>query len=153
MPDAKLNKLSCRTVCQIGLVVRDIKKSARAYADLLGVDVPDWSITAPQKDTNTSYHGRPTDARAKLAFFQMDNISIELIEPVGGPSTWQEFLDTKGEGVHHIAFHVEDMDGHIAMLGKKDMPLAQRGDFTGGGYAYIDSGKRLGVILELLANY
>jgi len=153
MPDGNVNKLSCRTVCQIGLVVRDVEKSARAYADLLGVDVPGWIITGPQRETNSRYHDKPTDARAKLAFFQMDNISIELIEPVDGPSTWQEFLDTKGEGVHHIAFHVEDMDGHVAMLGDKGMPLAQRGDFTGGGYTYIDSGKKLGVILELLANY
>ena len=70
--------------------------------------------------------------------------SFELIEPVGGPSTWKEHLDTKGEGVHHIAFRIKGMVEQVAMLEKKGMPAVQRGDFTGGRYAYIDSAPQLG---------
>ena len=93
------------------------------------------------------------DARAKLAFFDLGHVQLELIEPVGGPSTWQEFLDTKGEGVHHIAFNIEDMDAQVAMLEEKGMPLVQRGDFQGGCYSYIDSTAQLGVMIELLAHH
>jgi methylmalonyl-CoA/ethylmalonyl-CoA epimerase len=145
-----LTSFGSRTVCQIGLVVRDVEKSARAYAALLGVDVPAWVLTAPEEKSHIRYRGQPTQGRAKIAIFQLDNLSLELIEPVGGPSAWQEFLETQGEGVHHIAFPVKGLDEQIALLEAKGLPLLQRGDFTGGRYAYMDSVSQLGVILELL---
>lgn len=145
-----IDHLTSKTITQIGFVVRDVEASARIFADLLGVEVPGWTLTAPQEETHAVYRGRPTGGRAKLAFFKMDNLSLELIEPVGGPSTWREFLDTKGEGVHHIAFRIEGTDEHVAMLEAKGMPLVQRGDFKGGCYAYIDSLAKLGVLIELL---
>ena len=143
--------LTTHTVAQIAIVVRDIESTAKAWADLLGVDAPPWHMTDPREESNACYRGEPTDARAKLAFFHMDNLSIELIEPVGGPSTWQEFLDAHGDGVHHIAFRVEDMDGHVAMFEAKGMTLQQSGDYTGGCYSYMDSTGKLGTIVELLA--
>lgn len=144
--------LSSTEICQVAIVVRDVEKSAKAFADLFGVDVPDWSLTAPKKETNIQYRGEPTDGQAKLAFLRTGAVSLELIEPVGGPSTWQEHLDAHGESVHHIAFRVEGMDEQVAMLEKKGMPAVQRGDFKGGCYAYIDSAPKLGVMLELLAS-
>lgn len=151
MPGEDSEVLGSGVVCQVGLVVKDVVQSARAYADLLGVEVPGWTLTDPQDVAHTQYRGQPTGAQAKLAFFQLGAISLELIEPVGGPSTWQEFLDTHGEGVHHIAFQVQGMDDRVAALEGQGMLLVQRGDYTGGCYAYIDSVAQLGVILELLA--
>ena len=151
MAIAQQEALGSKVMCQVGLVVRDVEATARAFADLLGVDVPTWSMTDPEEMAHTRYRGEPTEARAKLAFFDAGNVSIELIEPVGGPSTWQEFLDAHGEGVHHIAFHIDDMADQVEMLAGRGMPAVQRGDYTGGCYAYIDSAPQLGVILELLA--
>ncbi len=139
-------------VTQIGLVVRDIEKTAQAYADLLGVEAPDVIITDVVEDAHTRYRGELTPARAKLAFFHIENITIELIEPVGAPSTWQETLETKGEGIHHIAFQVQDMEENVALLEKQGARLIQHGDFTGGSYAYVDATPKLGVILELLTS-
>ena len=153
MEDDPPETLGSRVVCQIGLVVRDIEKSTKTYADLFGVEVPDWSLTDPEERAHTRYRGQSSAGRAKLAFFQLGEVSLELIEPVGGPSTWQEFLEAKGEGVHHIAFQIKGMDDQVAILEKKSMPLVQCGDYTGGCYAYIDSAPQLGVILELLENY
>ena len=149
----KNNVLGSDKITQIGVVVKDIEKSSRAYAELLGLDVPQWELTDPVEKSHTEYHGKPSKARAKLAFFQLGNIVIELIEPVGGPSTWQEYLETKGEGVHHIAFEVKDMEKKIAGLKALGIPLIQRGDYTGGCYSYLDGGPKLGVILELLENF
>jgi catechol 2,3-dioxygenase-like lactoylglutathione lyase family enzyme len=139
-------------VVQIGLIVRDIETTAQAYAALLGVDMPEWSLTGPVEEAHTRYRGEPTEARAKLAFFRLGNVQIELIEPVGAPSTWREFLDAHGEGVHHIAFAVDGMQEQVTALEAQEMPLVQRGDYTGGRYAYIDSSEQLKVILELLEN-
>lgn len=150
MADASV--LGTNVVCQIGLIVRDVEKSSRAYADLLGVDAPRWILTDVREVAHTEYRGEPTEAQAKLAFFDVGALSLELIEPVGGPSTWQEFLQTHGEGVHHIAFRIKDMAGRLEALDGKGMQLVQRGDYAGGRYAYVDAVPQLSVILELLEN-
>jgi len=147
------NALGSQIICQVGLIVRDIERSSAAYADLFGVEVPQWSLTDAYEDAHTEYHGQPTAARAKLAFFDLGQVSLELIEPVGAPSTWREHLETHGEGVHHIAFHIQGMDEQLAVLAGKGMPAVQRGDYTGGRYAYVDAVPQLGLVLELLENF
>ena len=136
--------------CQVALVVRDIETVSRQYADLFGVAPPDIRTTGPYDETGASYRGKPTDARAKLAFFDIGSVRLELIEPIGGPSIWQEHLDRNGEGVHHIAFHVDDAERARTQLAQRDMPVAQEGQFPGGGYLYIDSAGPLKLLLELL---
>ena len=144
--------IGTKVICQVGLVVRDIERSAKAYADVFGVDVPNVIITDPEEKSHIRFRGEPTQARANLAFFRMGDISLELIEPIDSPSTWREFLDEHGEGVHHIAFQIKGMDNVLAYLEGKDISAVQRGDYTGGRYAYVDSAPALGVILELLEN-
>lgn len=144
--------LKLESVCQIAIVVKDIEQAAQKWANVFGVQAPESRLTDPEEKSHIRYHGQPTSAQAKLAFFQMGQISLELIEPVGGPSTWKEFLDEHGEGVHHIAFRVKGMDDVLAYLSGKDLPTAQRGDYTGGRYAYVDAARMLGVNLELLEN-
>lgn len=145
-------KLGTHLIAQVALVVNDIEKTSRAFADLLGVSVPAWSLTDPVDQAHTSYQGQSTPAQAKLAFFDLGGAQLELIEPVGGPSVWRDFLEKHGEGVQHIAFQVKDMDEAVSRLAGDGMPLVQSGDFTGGCYAYIDSVPQLGVMLELLAS-
>ena len=141
------------TVVQIGVVVNDIEKAGQAYADFLGVAAPEWSWTDAQDKAHTQFKGLPSPARAKLAFIKLRNITLELIEPDRNPSTWREFLDTRGQGIHHIAFEVKGMDEKTALLAKKGLPLLQKGDYEGGRYAYIDGTVGLGLILELLENF
>lgn len=145
-----MEQLPTNAICQVGIIVRDIERTARAYADLFGMEMPVIMLTDPPEVAHTRYRGEATAARAKLAFFQMGTLSLELIEPVGGPSTWQEFLDEHGEGVHHIALHFPGMEEAIDLLGAKGIPAVQRGDYTGGRYAYLDSTPQLAVLLELL---
>lgn len=140
-------------VVQVGIVVKDIEKASRAYSEILGLDVPQWFLTDTVDKAHTQFRGKPSEARAKLAFFQLKNITIELIEPVGGPSTWREFLDQHGEGVHHLAFEVKGMDEKLKLLAEWGIPLLQQGDYEGGRYAYVDGARSLAIILELLENY
>jgi hypothetical protein len=42
------------------------------------------------------FRGSPSQGRAKLAFFNLNNIVLEIIEPIGGLSTWSEFLEKHG---------------------------------------------------------
>jgi methylmalonyl-CoA/ethylmalonyl-CoA epimerase len=154
MSEKNMNTFKCRSICQVGFVVKDVQASARQWAELLGVEMPEIIVTGPVEEANTKFHGESSPARAQIAFFHFGDVALELIEPIDGPSTWRDFLETKGEGVHHIAFHVgdkNDMNNHTKMFEEKGMPIEQQGDFTGGCYAYIDSKRKLGVILELLA--
>jgi len=153
VPEGQPEFFGRRAIVQIGVVVKDIEKASAAYADLLGVAVPKWSWTDTEDKAHTQFKGKPSPARAKLAFIELKNITLELIEPDRNPSTWREFLDTKGEGVHHIAFEIKGMDDETALLAKKGMSLLQKGDYEGGRYAYIDGAANLGLILELLENF
>ena len=147
--------LSTRDMVHIAVIVRDVEKAAEEWAALFGMEVPQWSLIDPPEKSNAQYRGKPTEARLKTAFLSFDNLRVELMEPVGGPSTWMDFLQNQGEGVHHIAFEIKGMDDYIAKLDKQGIPLIQRGEwtvYTGGTYAYFDT-PQLGVILELVENY
>ena len=149
----KTKTLGAHVVCQVGLIVRDIEKSAQAYSEVFGLPKPDIIITGAVEVAKTMYRGASTTAQAKLAFFDMGQVSLELIEPIGGPSTWQEFLDEKGEGVHHIAFQIKGTEQATAFLEGKGINVVQQGHYTGGMYTYVDSAPALGVVLELLENF
>jgi catechol 2,3-dioxygenase-like lactoylglutathione lyase family enzyme len=140
-------------VCQVAIVVRDIEAAIKKWAGVLGAPPPAWHMTGPKEESHINYRGQSTDARAKLAFFELGQVSLELIEPVGGPSVWQEVLDRSGPCVHHIAFRIKGMDAALAGLSKQGLPTLQRSDFTNGCSGYVDSAKDLGVIVELLEHF
>ena len=144
--------LGTTTVVQVGIIVSDIETKAQAWADVFGLPTPNIIITDTIDKAHTEYQGEPTQARAKLAFFDLGQVSLELIEPIGEPSTWKDQLDQHGESLHHIAFFVKGMAEKVAYLTSKGVPLVQRGDYTGGRYAYMDGVSKLGLILELLEN-
>jgi methylmalonyl-CoA/ethylmalonyl-CoA epimerase len=137
---------------QVGIVVRDIEKSAKAFAAAFGIEAPAWSWTGGFDKAQTQYRGGPSPARAKLAFMRFGSLDIELIEPDENPSTWREFLDERGEGVHHLAIEIEGMKDHVARAGAAGMELLQKGEYPGGRYAYLDATGDLKVVMELLEN-
>lgn len=144
--------LGTTTVTQVGIIVQDIEARARAWADILGLPMPEIQVTDSVDVAQTEYVGGPTTARAKLAFFHLGQVDIELIEPIGEPSTWKDQLNQHGESLHHIAFQIEGMRDKLSYLASKGIPLVQRGEYTGGRYAYVDGRAQLGTILELLEN-
>ena len=144
--------LGTTTITQVGIIVQDIEVKARAWAEVLDLPMPEIMITDTYERAQTEYNGRPSDARAKLAFFHLGQVDLELIEPVGKPSTWKDQLDEHGDSLHHIAFEIKGMSEKVAYLDTKGLKLVQRGEYTGGRYAYIDGNARLGAILELLEN-
>lgn len=139
-------------ITQVGIIVSDIETKARAWSEILGLPMPDIIITDTLDKTQAEYSGKPTTARAKLAFFHMGQLDVELIEPIDEPSTWKDQLDQHGDSLHHIAFQIKDMQEKVAYLDSKGVPLLQRGEYTGGRYAYLDGVAQLGTVLELLEN-
>ena len=142
--------LGTDAVIQVGIVVADIEKTARAWSQILGLPMPEIRITDELDFARTSYRSAPTTGRARLAFFHMGQVDIELLEPVGGPSTWSDQLQQHGQSLHHIAFEVAGMKEKTAYLEGEGLALIQRGEYVGGRYAYFDSQAQLGTVLELL---
>jgi 4-hydroxyphenylpyruvate dioxygenase-like putative hemolysin len=132
---------------QVGVVVKNLKDAMLKYSSLWGigpfrlsdVDLPEGIV-----------RGKKRHCRAKLAFAQAGPIEIELIEPGEGETTWSEFLRNKGEGVHHIAMWIDDMDKELDSYSKDGVSVLQFGDDKDTKFAYMDTEATAGVIFELL---
>ena len=144
--------LGNNVITQIGILVNDIETVSQAYADFFGVEKPQWILTDAVEIAQTEFNDQPSEARAKLAFFDMGSLQLELIEPDQHPSTWRNYLNEHGEGPHHIAFVIEGMKEKIELLSSKGFPLQQKGEYKGGRYAYMDTFPALKVLVELLEN-
>ena len=98
-------------IVHIGILVENIEKTAAAYADFLKVPVPEISITDSYAKSKTTYRGAPTEGRVRQTNFQIGpNLLVELLEPTKEPSEWRAALDANGEGFHHIALEVENLE-------------------------------------------
>jgi catechol 2,3-dioxygenase-like lactoylglutathione lyase family enzyme len=141
-------------IIQIGIIVRNIDKVKAKYAALLGVPEPPVYDSCSYAYANTWFQGAPAPkAGIKAAVFQASPVlTIELMQPNGEPSAWQEYLDSHGEGIHHIAFGVKGSDAVINACGELGYPLIQKGRFEKpyGRYAYLDTQAELKTIIELL---
>ncbi len=142
--------LGTDTIVQVGIVVADVEATARAWSSILGLPMPEIRITDEFDFARTEYEGAPTRARARMAFLSVGQVDIELLEPLGEPSTWNDQLRQHGPSLHHVAFEISGMSEARAYLNDQGVKLIQRGEFVGGRYAYFDTQARLGGILELL---
>ena len=141
---------------QVGYIVKDIESTKESYAKLLGAPVPP-SQPCGYGAAKTVYKGVPApDSHCKLAFFDLTpGVQLELIEPDEGPSTWREYLDTHGEGIHHIAFFVKNMDKVIEDCIKEGMTVVQQGNYddASGRYTYLDGNEQYKCVIELLESF
>ncbi|MBT5902741.1 MAG: hypothetical protein HOH58_11625 [Opitutaceae bacterium] len=140
----------------VGIVVEDLEAAIVAWSELLGIEEPPGIIVGEgHSDNPTHFRGDPSDVNVRLAFFNLENIQIELLSPLGdNPNHWSEFLATHGDGVHHLAFRVQGIgEVYLDRLAERGISLVQKGGWDGGEYVYLDTADSLGVTLELLEQY
>lgn len=139
-------------VIQIAILVKDIDSVAKNWAAYLEQDVPEIVLNNPYEVTQATYRGEPCKARLKQAFFNFDNVQLEIVSPADDlPSYWSDSLKERGEGVHHISFHVTDCEGFQKRMESLDMPKLQGGEYHRGRYSYYDSYGKLKVVIEALS--
>lgn len=87
---------------QVGVVVRDLWASVRTYHELLGWEP--WYIYEykPPFFTGGELHGEPAEFSFLGAEVQVGGVWFEFLQPLEGHSLYTEFLEEKGEGLHHI---------------------------------------------------
>lgn len=148
--------LNSLRVAQVGFIVRDVEMTKQKFAQFLGVPVPPTVTSGDYAVTQTLVEGQPApEAACKMAFFNLENIQLELIEPNGVKSTWQDFLDKHGEGIHHIAFGIDGTDEKLLTLEGMGLKCVQRGKYNDGSgeYAYVDATDDLKCIIETLESF
>jgi 4-hydroxyphenylpyruvate dioxygenase-like putative hemolysin len=138
------------TFTHIGIVTKDIAKTAQMFADVYGVTPP-----AMVRVYDNNGKGMPfppgikgnVAAKAKLVQFAIGNVRVEIIEPVDGPTAWSEQLDRHGTSVHHLAFQVPDVNTAVRGLEAKGGTW-NMGE-GGQSFAYVDMTDDLGFTIEV----
>lgn len=151
-----MTKLYTTSVRQIGILVRDFDESVAAFEKFLNHPCDYRGVTEPYEVTGQQLRGKPCTGRCQQALFNLENIQIELISPCGeGDSVWRESLEKDGEGLHHIAFKTNNIQGAMASVSaRSNAELMQYGtwpdDPAPGQYAYLDARGKLSTIVELM---
>lgn len=128
-----------KKINHLGIAVKSIERASALWEGVLGMEKIGEEYVAEQN--------------VKVAMFKVGESKIELIEPVKPDSPIGKFLDKKGEGIHHICLEVEDLEGTLAQLRKKDAPLIDEKPRTGAGghkIAFLHPKGFNSVLIELL---
>jgi len=96
----------------IGIAVKDLDQAMKLYREAFGIE--------PDLVYESSY------TKAKIAFFPIGEVRIELIQPVNPESVVGRFLEKKGEGIHHVSYRVKDVDRSLAELEMKGVQLIDK---------------------------
>ena len=141
------------TFHHMAVVVWDMDKAVEYYQSLgIATFKPEFMLDSSTYRGYEVYGKTPdTIDKTKMMFVQIGSFQIELVQPVEGEPIYKEFLNSQGEGVHHIAFTVDDLEGETAKLVDKGIPVITRAKFpNGAGFAYFDIRKTGNVIIELI---
>jgi catechol 2,3-dioxygenase-like lactoylglutathione lyase family enzyme len=138
---------------QIGIVVRDVSEAVERYRHLWGID--DWMIVenGPENMHGLHYMGEPSDFSMRLALTGSDP-QLELLQPLEGPSILADWLERRGEGLHHMGVLVASVDETIAQMAETGIRCLQHGYGFGadgsGAFAYFDTEAELGCLIEAI---
>ncbi len=94
-----------RRITEVGIAVRDLEAAAGLLTELFAasvgpvVEVPRYAM--------------------RFRMCRIGKVDFEVMEPIDGRGVIAEFLERRGEGLHHVAFAVDDLDGTMNTLGRK----------------------------------
>jgi methylmalonyl-CoA/ethylmalonyl-CoA epimerase len=135
----------------IAIVVTNLEEAIRFYASIGIGPFEDYPPLKEYVRLDVPDEVGFQNLRIKAA--QIGPIQLQLIQPGEGKSLYQEFLETKGEGVYHLGFVVDDVDESEADLTKAGLGVLSRGRRKdGSGFSYLNTVERAGVTLLVRQN-
>ena len=140
-------------IFQVAVVVHDLDAAAARHTALLGSGP--WRVYefGPHMMQRYTMYGEPATARTLLALND-SRPQVEIIQPLSGPSIYQDWLDRRGEGLHHVAALVESVDAVVEAAANQGIGVLSSGEAFGvggsGKFAYLDSEGVLGTVLEVV---
>ena len=125
-------------VDHIGVAVSDLDESLKFYTEILGINLHGTEVVEEQK--------------VKVAFLPVGDTEIELLEATSEDSAIAKFIETRGQGVQHIALMVEDIESAINEMKEKGMRMIDESPRYGAGkakIAFMHPKSTNGVLIEL----
>ncbi|MBW2662587.1 MAG: methylmalonyl-CoA epimerase [Deltaproteobacteria bacterium] len=122
----------------IGIAVTSINKGKKFWGDILGLWLEDSEVMA--------------DEKLITAFFPIGESEVELLESIDPDGHIGKHLEKRGEGIHHVAFLVENIEEALAELKEKGMRLIDEKPRKGAGgakIAFLHPKSTNGVLVEL----
>jgi methylmalonyl-CoA/ethylmalonyl-CoA epimerase len=126
-------------VDHVGVAVKDLDEAIRVYRDILGFKL---------EGVHTL-----NDRMLKIAFFSLGESRIELLQPLSADSTVAKFLETRGEGIQHLAVRVKSVEATLEEFKRKGVVLIDekpRIGALGNKMAFVHPKSTRGVLLELV---
>lgn len=145
-------KVELKRPVQIGILVKDLERTTRLLGLLFGLG-PFQFIEWPNRH-NSKYYYRGTEEHIKnrQAFLQVGPLEFEFVQPLEGDrNAFRDFLEQKGEGIHHVLFEVDDIDAVITALSRDGVNVLQSGTGIRPGtrWALLDTQDLVGFFVEL----
>jgi len=125
----------------IGIAVKSLEESIPYYEEVLGIKC--YAIEEVK------------DQRVKTAFFMVGQTKIELLESTDPEGPIGKFIEKRGEGIHHLAFAVKELENALQELESKEIRLidkAPRKGAEGLDIAFLHPKSTYGVLTELCEN-
>jgi methylmalonyl-CoA/ethylmalonyl-CoA epimerase len=122
----------------LGIAVSNLEESIALYEKLL--NTPCYKI----EEVGSEF--------VKTAFFQLGESKIELVAATNSESTIAKYIEKRGQGIHHIAFDVENIEEEIERLEKEGFQMIQRTPKNGADnklIAFLHPKSTEGVLVEL----
>lgn len=126
-----------KKVNHIGIAVKSIEEAKKFY-ETMGLKVEGEEVVEEQK--------------VRVAFIQVGETRIELLEATSEDSPVAKFIEKRGEGIHHIAFQVDDIEKALELLKSKGVRLIDEKPRRGAHntrIAFIHPKSTNGVLVEL----
>ena len=130
--------MKVKRIAHLGLAVKDLEAPQKLYGDNLCLELQGEEVVESQK--------------VKVSFVKVGETSLELLLPTASDSPVAKFLETKGEGFHHMALEVEDIHAAVAELkaaGVRLIDETPREGAHGALVAFIHPKATFGLLVEL----
>jgi methylmalonyl-CoA/ethylmalonyl-CoA epimerase len=138
---------------QVAFVVKDLEAGLKFFSKTMGIPrfyvIDDFGMKATEK----VFRGRQADHNFKLALAYSGDTQIELIQHLSGETCYKEFLERRGEGLHHLGFFLDDLGRYQAALkalAAAGYPVLMSGCFGNTSYTYFDTEVAIGSIMEIV---
>ena len=128
-----------KKIHHIAVAVDNLDEAAKFYQNGLGLDLAGVEVVSAQK--------------TKVGFFRIGGSNIELVQPAEPDSPLHKFLKTKGQGMHHVCFEVDDIEAEIKLLLEKGATMIDHEPRPGAHnsrVAFIHPKSTSGVLIELV---
>jgi len=123
----------------VAIAVNRLNEALEIYERMLGWKLEKTRVVEQQK--------------VKAALLRAGSTKVELLEPTDSESAVAKFLEKRGEGIHHIALAVSDLESHLEELKKKGIALIDekpRMGVEGGKIAFLHPRSLKNVLIELV---